>query len=153
MLLLLLFLLSFFFSCPSFPPFSYPSFSSPISPSPVSLVLVSFPFIFFPSSPPPFIPSSPSSPPSNFQFSCLTWCLWLAGFPMNVISLLPYLVEHYEENNKVCTEAADHISQVSSLSSCPASDTHTHHTVHTGTITYLPSTCMKSMHLLFMKYS
>lgn len=35
-----------------------------------------------------------------------------SGFPMNVLALLPKLVEHYEEPNKVCTEAADHIAQV-----------------------------------------
>ena len=31
---------------------------------------------------------------------------------MNVIALLPYLVEHYEEPNEACTEAADRIAQV-----------------------------------------
>lgn len=36
----------------------------------------------------------------------------LAGFPMNVMSLLPYLVLHYEEPTTMCSEAADHISQV-----------------------------------------
>ena len=36
----------------------------------------------------------------------------LSGFPMNVIALLPDLVEHYEEPNPSCTEAADRIAQV-----------------------------------------
>ena len=35
------------------------------------------------------------------------------GFPMNVIALLPYLVEHYEDPSKQCAEAADSIANVS----------------------------------------
>ena len=35
-----------------------------------------------------------------------------SAFPMNVIALLPYMVEHYESPNKTCTEAAEYISQV-----------------------------------------
>ena len=35
-----------------------------------------------------------------------------SGFPMNVIALLPQLVEHYEDPNKMYTEAADRIAQV-----------------------------------------
>ncbi len=34
---------------------------------------------------------------------------------MNVISLLPYLVEHFEEPNTVCSEVAEHIAQVRRL--------------------------------------
>ena len=34
------------------------------------------------------------------------------GFPMNVIAILPYMVEHYAEPNQICIEAAEHISQV-----------------------------------------
>ena len=38
--------------------------------------------------------------------------LWFLGFPMNVIAILPYMVEHYAEPNQICIEAAEHISQV-----------------------------------------
>ena len=31
---------------------------------------------------------------------------------MNVISLLPYLVEHFEAPNTTCSEVAEHIAQV-----------------------------------------
>ena len=31
---------------------------------------------------------------------------------MNVIAVLPYLVEHFEEPTKVCTEVAEYIAQV-----------------------------------------
>ena len=31
---------------------------------------------------------------------------------MNVIALLPYLVEHFEEPNTTCSEVAEHIAQV-----------------------------------------
>ena len=31
---------------------------------------------------------------------------------MNVIAMLPYLVEHYEEPNRLCIEAADNVAQV-----------------------------------------
>ena len=31
---------------------------------------------------------------------------------MNVMALLPYMVEHYEEPNELCTEAANNIAQV-----------------------------------------
>ena len=31
---------------------------------------------------------------------------------MNVMALLPYLVEHYEYPTKLCTDTADHIAQV-----------------------------------------
>ena len=31
---------------------------------------------------------------------------------MNVIAILPYMVEYYTEPNQICIEAAEHISQV-----------------------------------------
>ena len=31
---------------------------------------------------------------------------------MNVIAILPYMVEHYEEPNQFCVDAAEHIAQV-----------------------------------------
>ena len=34
---------------------------------------------------------------------------------MNVIALLPYLVEHFEEPNTTCSEVAEHIAQVQKL--------------------------------------
>ena len=37
------------------------------------------------------------------------------GFAMNVIALLPYLVEHFEEPNTTCSEVAEHIAQVPKL--------------------------------------
>lgn len=42
--------------------------------------------------------------------------MWLSfysvGFPVNVMCLLPYMVQHYEEPTPICTEAADNIAQV-----------------------------------------
>ena len=35
------------------------------------------------------------------------------GFAMNVVALLPYLVEHYDEPSSVCIDAAVSISDVS----------------------------------------
>jgi len=34
---------------------------------------------------------------------------------MNVMALMPYLVEHYDEPTKMCAEAAMHIADVSRL--------------------------------------
>jgi len=35
------------------------------------------------------------------------------GFAMNVVALLPYLVEHYDEPSTVCIDAAISIANVS----------------------------------------
>jgi len=35
-----------------------------------------------------------------------------AGFAMNVVALLPYLVEHYDEPSSLCIDAAISIAQV-----------------------------------------
>ena len=34
------------------------------------------------------------------------------GFPVNVMCLLPYMVQNYEEPTDTCLEAADNIAQV-----------------------------------------
>ena len=36
------------------------------------------------------------------------------GFPMNVIALLPYMVQHYEDANDLCILSAENIAVVSS---------------------------------------
>ena len=36
------------------------------------------------------------------------------GFPMNVIALLPYMVQHYEDANELCIVSAENIAVVSS---------------------------------------
>ena len=62
----------------------------------------------------------PCFAPPHGQLPCEKRCLvqhffvLFAGFAMNVISLLPYLVEHFEEPNTTCSEVAEHIAQVSS---------------------------------------
>ena len=43
---------------------------------------------------------------------CLSVCVWI-GFAMNVVALLPYLVEHYDEPSSTCIDAAVSIAQVS----------------------------------------
>ena len=39
-----------------------------------------------------------------------------AGFAMNVIALLPYMLHHYEDANALCIQAAENIAQVSQVS-------------------------------------
>ena len=34
------------------------------------------------------------------------------AFPYNVMALLPYMLEHYEDANDVCIKSADNIAQV-----------------------------------------
>ena len=36
------------------------------------------------------------------------------AFPMNVIALLPYMVQHYEDANELCIHSAENIAAVSS---------------------------------------
>ncbi|XP_059216177.1 protein furry isoform X3 [Stomoxys calcitrans] len=36
------------------------------------------------------------------------------AFPMNVIALLPYMLQHYEDANEICIRSAENIAQVSS---------------------------------------
>lgn len=40
--------------------------------------------------------------------------LLFSGFPINVIALLPVLVQNYENPSQRCRDAADHIVQVNS---------------------------------------
>jgi len=42
---------------------------------------------------------------------CMYMCVY-AGFAMNVVALLPYLVEHYDEPSSLCIDAAVSIAQV-----------------------------------------
>lgn len=37
------------------------------------------------------------------------------GFQMNVLGILPYMILHYEEPTKLCTQAADQIAEVKSV--------------------------------------
>ena len=34
------------------------------------------------------------------------------AFPMNIVALLPYLILHYEDVNKLCVRSAENIAQV-----------------------------------------
>lgn len=45
-----------------------------------------------------------------------TWCL-CAGFPLNVLCLLPHLVQHFGHPTQFCKESAERIAQVLSNSS------------------------------------
>ena len=38
-----------------------------------------------------------------------------AGFAMNVMALLPYMLHHYEDANALCIQAAENIAQVSQV--------------------------------------
>ena len=37
------------------------------------------------------------------------------AFPMNVIALLPYMVQNYEDANELCVRSAENIAQVTEL--------------------------------------
>lgn len=43
------------------------------------------------------------------------------AFPMNVVSLLPYMLLHYEDANELCIRSAENIAQVNRLYNCSIS--------------------------------
>lgn len=47
-----------------------------------------------------------------FRVVCSLPLVLCAGFPVNVMCLLPFMVQHYEEPTAICREAADNIAEV-----------------------------------------